>query len=61
MNSKIGKEAICPVCGKKFKITQDSCSLIAGDYTCSWKCFLDEVKRRDAEKKGKCKQNVNDY
>lgn len=21
MNSKIGKEAICPVCGKKFKIT----------------------------------------
>lgn len=41
----------CPICGKKFKPNDDTKYIIAGGYTCSWKCFLDEVKRREAEKK----------
>jgi hypothetical protein len=53
--NKIRDAAVCPVCGKTFKITEDTCHLIRGEYTCSWKCFLDEVKRREAEKKSKCK------
>ena len=53
--NKIGDAAVCPVCGKTFKITEDTCHLIRGEYTCSWECFLDEVKRREAEKKSKCK------
>lgn len=51
----IEETATCPVCGKTFKITEDTCCLIHGEYTCSWECFLDEVKRREAEKKSKCK------
>ena len=53
--NKIGETAICPVCGETFKITADTCYLICGGYTCSWKCFLDEVKRREAKKKSNCK------
>ena len=53
--SKIGDMVVCPVCGKNFKITVDTCYFISGDYTCGWDCFLDEVKRRDTEKKSKCK------
>ena len=52
---QLGEEVICPICGKKFKITVDTVSFIAGDCTCSWKCFLNEVKRKEAEKKTKCK------
>jgi predicted RNA-binding Zn-ribbon protein involved in translation (DUF1610 family) len=52
---KIGETVVCPVCGKTFKVTADTCSFIAGEYTCSWKCFLDEVKRREAKKKSNCK------
>lgn len=57
MKNKVamGDTVICPVCGKTFKVTVDSCCLIRGGYTCSWKCFLDEVKRREAAKKSKCK------
>lgn len=51
----VGEAAICPVCGKTFKVTADTCSFISGKHTCSWKCFLDEVKRRDEAKKVKCK------
>ena len=53
--SKIGDKVICPVCSKTFKVTADTCSFISGEYTCSWNCFLDEVKRREVEKSGKCK------
>ena len=40
---------ICPVCGKEFEIGDDTKYLISGGYTCSWKCFLKEARKRDAE------------
>ena len=43
----------CPVCGKEFKPNGNTKYIISGGYTCSWKCFLNEVKKRDAEKKEK--------
>ena len=42
---------ICPVCGKEFKVGEDTHYIISGGYTCGWKCFLDEMKRREAEKR----------
>ena len=42
---------ICSVCGKEFEPNDDTKYIIAGGYPCSWKCFLNEAKRRDAEKK----------
>ena len=42
----IGEKLECPICGKEFKVTEDTNSIIGGGYTCSWKCFLDETKRR---------------
>lgn len=50
------EKLICPVCGKEFKPTADTCYIISGGYTCSWKCFLNEVKRREREKTVKKKQ-----
>lgn len=46
----VGDTLVCPVCGKSFKATEDTCYFISGGYTCSWKCFLDEVKRKEAAK-----------
>lgn len=43
----------CPVCAKEFKPTNDTKYIAAGGYTCSWKCFLTEVKRQEANKKDK--------
>lgn len=37
---KTGTELICPICGKKFKVTDDTRYLRKGGYVCSWKCFL---------------------
>ena len=42
---------ICPICKKEFKPNDDTKYIISGGYTCGWKCFLDEVKRREAKKK----------
>ena len=36
---------ICPVCGKEFEANDDTRYIVAGGYTCSWKCFLKEDKR----------------
>ena len=47
---KIGDELICPVCGAIFEVTGDTKYIIAGGYTCSWKCFLAEAKRRSKKK-----------
>lgn len=47
---------ICPVCGKEFIPNDDTNYIIAGGYTCNWKCFLDEAKRRDAAKQEKSKK-----
>lgn len=45
-----GVKLICPVCNKAFETTEDTCYFISGGYACSWKCFLQEVKKRDLEK-----------
>jgi hypothetical protein len=42
---------ICPVCGKEFKKNEDTKYIISGGYTCSWKCFSKEAKRRTKEYK----------
>lgn len=57
-NINIGEEIICPVCGAIFEVTEDTKYFISGDYVCDWKCFLDESKRRDAEK---AKEKKNGY
>ena len=36
----IGEKLDCPVCGKEFKVTSDTCYVANGGYVCSWKCFL---------------------
>ena len=40
----------CPVCGKEFKPNDDTKYIAVGGYTCSWKCFLNDVKRRSSKK-----------
>lgn len=42
-------ESICPVCGKLFIPNEDTCFIVKGGFTCSWKCFLDRVKQREKE------------
>ena len=51
MNSK--NTLICTVCGNEFEITDDTKYIIAGGYTCSWKCFLNEMHKRNKEKNDK--------
>ena len=51
MSPKLGEILTCPVCGKEFKVNNDTKYIIAGGYTCSWKCFLKEAKKRDAIRK----------
>lgn len=45
----------CPICNKEFKPNNDTKYIIAGGYTCSWKCFLKESKRRNT-----LRQNENE-
>lgn len=40
---KLGEKLTCPVCGTEFKVTEDTCCVAGGGYTCSWKCFLNKV------------------
>lgn len=47
---------ICPVCGKEFKANNDTRYIIKGGYTCSWKCFLTESKKRSDKKNTKEKK-----
>ena len=42
---------ICPICNKEFEANEDTRYIISGGYTCSWKCFLKEMKKREAKKK----------
>ena len=39
----------CPICGKEFEANNDTRYIIGGGYTCSWKCFLNESKKRSSE------------
>lgn len=41
---------VCPVCGKEFEANDDTRYIICGGYTCSWKCFLTEHRKRVSEK-----------
>lgn len=50
---QLNEVLICPVCKKEFKANLDTKYIIAGGYTCSWKCFLDEAKRREKIKHDK--------
>ena len=43
----------CPVCQKEFKPTDDTKYIVTGGYTCSWKCFLIEVKKQEENKQSK--------
>ena len=43
----VGERLTCPVCNKEFKVTDDTCYIVAGGYTCSWKCFLKRVAGRE--------------
>lgn len=45
----------CPICQKEFKPNDDTKYIAAGGYTCSWKCFLTAVKKREEEKEKKNK------
>ena len=41
---------------KEFEANGDTRYIISGGYTCSWKCFLNEVKRREAKKQEELKR-----
>ena len=56
-SSNSSQTLICSVCGKEFEPNDDTKYIISGGYTCNWKCFLNESKRRDSEKKEKNKKN----
>ena len=55
--TKLQDKLICTVCGKEFKISGDTKYIINGGYTCSWKCFYKEAKRRDTEREESGKSN----
>ena len=48
---RLGEELFCPVCGALFKATEYTKYIMKGEYTCSWKCFYNEARSRDEEKK----------
>lgn len=51
-----GDTYICPACEKPFVFSQEHMYLAGGGHVCSWKCFLDLMKRfppQPAVKKGK--------
>lgn len=50
---------VCSVCGKEFEANDDTRYIIAGGYTCSWKCFLNESKRRELERNNKKLEKEN--
>ena len=41
----------CSVCNKEFVADDDTRYIIAGGYTCSWKCFLKEAKEQEFKRK----------
>ena len=49
----------CSVCSKEFKADDNTRFIISGGYTCSLKCFLSEVKRRESMKEKENKKTKN--
>jgi len=47
----------CPVCGKEFKPNDDTKYIATGGYTCSWKCFLNAVRKSNKEANEKYARN----
>lgn len=50
----VGETAMCPICGKLFVVTPEHAYISHGSYTCTWECFLKEVKAKHD------KQNTNE-
>ena len=50
---------VCPVCNKEFKVNDDTKYIVANGYTCSWKCFLNEVRKKKNEKEIENKRSKN--
>lgn len=50
----MGETAVCPICGKLFVVTPEHAYISHGSYTCTWECFLKEVKAKHD------KQNTNE-
>lgn len=50
----VGETAVCPICGKLFVVTPEHAYISHGSYTCTWECFLKEVKAKHD------KQNTNE-
>ena len=49
----IGDKLICPVCNKKFTVTEDTNYYVKGGPVCDWKCFKQRLKNTEEERKGK--------
>lgn len=49
----IGEKLKCPICGKEFITTENTCFIISGGYTCSWECFSTESIKRQKERNKK--------
>lgn len=43
-NPTIGETLTCPVCGKDFKVSEDTKYIATGGFTCSWKCFMIDAR-----------------
>ena len=50
----IGNAYICPICKKEFVANGEQKYIIGGGYTCTWKCFCEETKKRAKEKQKTC-------
>ena len=50
-NAIIGETLVCPVCGESFVVTEDTKYFTAGGFTCTWKCFLVDIKAKSSKKK----------
>ena len=57
---RVEGKLICPVCNKEFKANGDTKYILSGAYTCSWKCFYNEVKKREEAKKKDSKEEDKD-
>lgn len=67
-DAKIGDTLVCSVCGKEFKVSDDTKYICKGGYTCTWKCFLNHVRSlppkpvdEKAKKKEKIKMVFKDF
>lgn len=58
---KIGDKCICPECKKQFKITEDSAYLIGNQFTCSWACLHNHIKRTQPYDPNKTYSRKNEF